>query len=162
MVCEESPSSVLFRPCNHMSACEQCASIMKKCVECRTPIDEAVPFSVCCGGKVANNSKSNANKDAAARTVAAAAATPAPTAASASTATAAASALPVPHATAASSGGKSSNAAAAANVAATGRDKKMMNNGNREKGNHDVQKLQEQLNDIKEQVHIHGARGVGM
>ena len=51
LVCSENPSSVLFRPCNHMVACDNCASIMKKCVECRSSIDEAVPFNICCGGK---------------------------------------------------------------------------------------------------------------
>ena len=25
---------------------------MKKCVECRTPIEKQVPFDVCCGGKI--------------------------------------------------------------------------------------------------------------
>ena len=28
-----------------------CASVMKKCVKCRTPIEKSVPFIVCCGGK---------------------------------------------------------------------------------------------------------------
>jgi E3 ubiquitin-protein ligase mind-bomb len=37
-----------------MVACENCAPIMKKCVECRTPIEEAMSFNVCCGGKVGN------------------------------------------------------------------------------------------------------------
>ena len=35
-----------------MVACENCAKLMKKCVECRTPIDCQVPFKVCCGGKI--------------------------------------------------------------------------------------------------------------
>lgn len=34
-----------------MVACENCASIMKKCVQCRTQIEEMVPLIVCCGGK---------------------------------------------------------------------------------------------------------------
>ena len=42
---------MLFKPCLHMVACESCAIIMKKCVECRTPIEQSIPFSVCCGGK---------------------------------------------------------------------------------------------------------------
>ena len=37
-----------------MVACENCAKLMKKCVECRTPIDCQVPFKVCCGGKIGN------------------------------------------------------------------------------------------------------------
>ena len=28
-----------------------CASLMKKCVQCRNAIEESVPFIVCCGGK---------------------------------------------------------------------------------------------------------------
>ena len=54
LVCSENTSSVLFKPCNHMVACESCAAIMKKCVECRTPIQETIPFNVCCGGKIGN------------------------------------------------------------------------------------------------------------
>lgn len=54
-MCSESPASVLFKPCNHMVACENCAPIMKKCVECRTPIEDSMPFHACCGGKVGNN-----------------------------------------------------------------------------------------------------------
>ena len=30
-----TPAAVLFRPCKHMVACESCAALMKKCVECR-------------------------------------------------------------------------------------------------------------------------------
>lgn len=32
-----------------MVACDHCAPIMKKCVQCRTAIDQMVPFKVCCG-----------------------------------------------------------------------------------------------------------------
>lgn len=32
-----------------MVACESCAPIMKKCVQCRTELQQMVPFSVCCG-----------------------------------------------------------------------------------------------------------------
>lgn len=28
-----------------------CASLMKKCVQCRNQIEESLPFIVCCGGK---------------------------------------------------------------------------------------------------------------
>ena len=31
-----------------------CSAIMKKCIQCRTPIEKAVPLSVCCGGKRKN------------------------------------------------------------------------------------------------------------
>lgn len=32
-----------------MVACDHCAPIMKKCVQCRTAIEQMVPFKVCCG-----------------------------------------------------------------------------------------------------------------
>lgn len=32
-----------------MVACENCASIMKKCIQCRTELQQIVPLSVCCG-----------------------------------------------------------------------------------------------------------------
>ena len=35
-VCSEPMAApVLFRPCNCMVACQSCAALMKKCVECR-------------------------------------------------------------------------------------------------------------------------------
>lgn len=51
LVCSDARAAVLFRPCAHMVACEACASRMKKCVECRSQIEEMVPFAVCCGGR---------------------------------------------------------------------------------------------------------------
>ena len=45
-----------------MVACENCAKLMKKCVECRTPIDCQVPFKVCCGGKIGNTYSITKNK----------------------------------------------------------------------------------------------------
>lgn len=51
LVCSESESSVIFKPCLHMVACDSCSSIMKKCVQCRTPIETAVPLSVASGGR---------------------------------------------------------------------------------------------------------------
>ena len=36
LVCSEAAAAVLFRPCKHMVACESCAALMKKCVECRS------------------------------------------------------------------------------------------------------------------------------
>lgn len=49
LVCSDRKASVFFKPCGHMVSCDSCASIMKKCVQCRTPIDQMIPFSVCCG-----------------------------------------------------------------------------------------------------------------
>lgn len=130
LVCSDSPSSVLFKPCNHMVACEGCSAIMKKCVECRANIDEVVPFNVCCGGKV-GNLQQQANKIGLEASVATAAKT-------ISNAAAAAAA-------------SSSSSSSAQNPAAVD-SSIMMNNGNKDTTNTDVQKLQEQLNDIKEQV----------
>ncbi|KAL9692296.1 hypothetical protein quinque_016494 [Culex quinquefasciatus] len=39
------------KPCGHMVACDNCAQIRKKCVQCRTQIDQKVPLSVCSGGQ---------------------------------------------------------------------------------------------------------------
>ncbi len=100
---------------------------MKKCVECRITIQESVPFSVCCGGKVGNTDKGKQDNLQSGEGGGAAAA--------AATATAAA--------TASAAGGPE----AAVNV-------KVMNNGNRDTSSADVQRLQEQLNDIKEQVFV--------
>lgn len=40
---------MFFKPCGHMVACDHCAPIMKKCVQCRTAIEQMVPYKVCCG-----------------------------------------------------------------------------------------------------------------
>ncbi|XP_031636139.1 E3 ubiquitin-protein ligase mind-bomb-like [Contarinia nasturtii] len=50
LVCSDKRASIFFKPCGHMVVCENCSKIMKKCVQCRTQIDEMVPLSVCCGG----------------------------------------------------------------------------------------------------------------
>lgn len=49
-MCSDRKAGVLFRPCGHMCACESCATLMKKCVQCRAQIQHMVPLSVCCGG----------------------------------------------------------------------------------------------------------------
>lgn len=49
LVCSDRKASVFFKPCGHMVSCDNCSLIMKKCVQCRTPIDHMIPFSVCCG-----------------------------------------------------------------------------------------------------------------
>ncbi|XP_036326768.1 E3 ubiquitin-protein ligase mind-bomb isoform X2 [Rhagoletis pomonella] len=50
LVCSDRRASIFFRPCGHMVACENCSGLMKKCVLCRTQIEEILPFSLCCGG----------------------------------------------------------------------------------------------------------------
>lgn len=51
LVCSDKRASVFFKPCGHMVACANCSTIMKKCVQCRTQIEEMVPFTLCCGGE---------------------------------------------------------------------------------------------------------------
>uniref|UniRef100_U5EJK2 RING-type E3 ubiquitin transferase n=1 Tax=Corethrella appendiculata TaxID=1370023 RepID=U5EJK2_9DIPT len=51
LVCSDKKASVFFKPCGHMVACESCAPIMKKCVQCRTEIEQMIPLSVCSGGQ---------------------------------------------------------------------------------------------------------------
>lgn len=51
LVCSDKRAAVFFKPCGHMVACENCSAIMKKCVQCRTQIEEMVPMAVCCGGQ---------------------------------------------------------------------------------------------------------------
>ncbi|CAH0725920.1 unnamed protein product, partial [Brenthis ino] len=38
VVCSEAPATVVFRPCGDVCACARCAPLMRKCVECRTPL----------------------------------------------------------------------------------------------------------------------------
>lgn len=38
VVCSEAAATVVFRPCGDVCACAACAPLMRKCVECRTPI----------------------------------------------------------------------------------------------------------------------------
>lgn len=40
-----------------MVACDSCAPIMKKCVQCRTELQQMIPFSVCCGASSGTISK---------------------------------------------------------------------------------------------------------
>lgn len=51
VVCSDKQATVLFQPCGHMCACDNCASLMKKCVQCRGVIEKHIPFIVCCGGQ---------------------------------------------------------------------------------------------------------------
>ncbi|KAM8707828.1 hypothetical protein ACLKA7_014886 [Drosophila subpalustris] len=50
LVCSDKRAAVFFRPCGHMVACEHCSALMKKCVLCRTQVDEMLSFTLCCGG----------------------------------------------------------------------------------------------------------------
>ncbi|XP_061707251.1 E3 ubiquitin-protein ligase MIB1 [Cydia pomonella] len=42
VVCSEAPATVVFRPCGDVCACAACAPLMRKCVECRTPLQHGV------------------------------------------------------------------------------------------------------------------------
>jgi hypothetical protein len=108
VVCSDKKASVLFRPCGHMCACDGCAALMKKCVQCRSQIDRVIPYVVCCG---LNNQASL------------------------------------------SPGCRSPISAEIGRPAGISpQEGPMMNNGCRDNSNTDVQKLQQQLQDIKEQV----------
>jgi len=128
LVCSESPASVLFRPCGHMVACKGCASIMKKCVDCRMPIEQSFSLAVCSGAKVGNVAKAKKGKK-----------TNNPLVAKSNAAAEAAQ-----QATSSTASSNTRGHSVGGNL--------LMNNGNRDTTNTDVQKLQEQLNDIKEQV----------
>jgi len=136
-----------------MVACENCAKIMKKCVECRTPIDHQVPFKVCCGGKIGNNDAAKPNNvesaseaaEAGNVTAAASAAATASKDPYAATVSAALSSMNINAGSSSIGGGAGGQASAVANAST-------MNNGAKDKTHSDVQKLQQQLNDIKEQT----------
>jgi hypothetical protein len=91
-----------------MCACDGCAALMKKCVQCRSQIDRVIPYVVCCG---LNNQATL------------------------------------------SPGCRSPISAEIGRPAGISpQEGPMMNNGCRDNSNTDVQKLQQQLQDIKEQV----------
>lgn len=108
VVCSDKKASVLFRPCGHMCACDGCAALMKKCVQCRSQIDRVIPYVVCCG---LNNQV-----------------TLSPGCRS-----------PISNET-----GRP--------IGAAQQEGPLMNNGCRDNSSTDIQKLQQQLQDIKEQV----------
>ncbi|XP_050716901.1 E3 ubiquitin-protein ligase MIB1-like isoform X1 [Eriocheir sinensis] len=145
VVCSDKQATVLFQPCGHMCACDNCASLMKKCVQCRGVIEKQIPFIVCCGGQAPasilpgvahtnNNSNSSSSGGSSGASVGAA--------------------------VAASSGTNNNTTAghivvsgpAAAGVVVPGPTGPLMNNGTRDMSSADLQKLQQQLHDIKEQT----------
>jgi len=160
LVCSDNSASVLFKPCLHMVTCETCA-VGKKCVECRSQIEEKVPFFVCCGGKQANRDRKVVNTALAAaggggglQDLAGGALgvqLPGP---------------PIPgglHASPLLTGmnnavaatqlaAQSLGAVAAAASSGAGEANIVLNNGGRDTSMRDVQKLQQQLADIKEQT----------
>ena len=155
-----------------MVTCETCAAVMKKCVECRSTIEEKVPFFVCCGGKQANRDRKVAN------TALAAAAgggglqdltggalgvqlpgppMPGPLHASPlltgmNNAVAAPGLSPNSVSQLSSQFAAQSLGAGAAASGGAGEANIVLNNGGRDTSMRDVQKLQQQLADIKEQT----------
>lgn len=112
-----------------MCACANCATLMKKCVKCRAQIETLVPLNVCCGNNGLISKVSNENVDSEGKE----------------------NNLNVKLQTNNTNCNVLNKDANRINVnnSASG----FMNNGNRDTSN-DVQKLQQQLQDIKEQVFI--------
>ena len=54
-MCSEKKIETIFEPCGHACACDNCASILKKCVQCRTPIDQIKPILLTYSTPVQNN-----------------------------------------------------------------------------------------------------------
>lgn len=133
-MCSDKKASVLFRPCGHMCACDGCAALMKKCVQCRSQIDRVIPYVVCCGlnnqVSLSPGCRSPINADHTTGTV---------------TGQQLLRGGPV-------GVGVTGGLAAGAVGAAPHEQGPLMNNGCRDNSNTDIQKLQQQLQDIKEQV----------
>ncbi|KAL1415768.1 hypothetical protein MTO96_028904 [Rhipicephalus appendiculatus] len=130
VVCSDKKASVLFKPCGHMCACEGCAALMKKCVQCRAQIDKVVPFIVCCGGSVGAEDAETKKKVVNLRGPMTKSDIPLNI-----------SKFPVD---------KNDNSHSASNR--PGGPGPLMNNGAHDTSVHDLQKLQQQLQDIKEQT----------
>ena len=47
LICSDNKREVLFRPCNHVAACESCGRRCKKCLVCKKAIEERVPLDEC-------------------------------------------------------------------------------------------------------------------
>uniref|UniRef100_A0A0K2V134 RING-type domain-containing protein n=1 Tax=Lepeophtheirus salmonis TaxID=72036 RepID=A0A0K2V134_LEPSM len=144
VVCSDNPASVLFKPCNHLLSCDRCAGVIKKCLECRTPIEDRIPLKVCSGGKMGkvdnpiksvnnhNNHNNNAGDEHSNLNPLSSKSTNQTLSQSVKNENANSSISPTPSST---------------NNNLTG----TMNNGTKDP-NSTVKKLQEQLNDIKEQT----------
>lgn len=129
MVCSDQKSSVLFKPCNHMCVCSNCATVMKKCVKCRAQIESMVSLNVCYGNNALISKVSNENLDSENKE----------------------NNLNVKLLTNNTNCNMLNKDVININVNNTASG--FMNNGNRDTSN-DVQKLQQQLQDIKDQVFL--------
>ena len=198
-MCSDRKAAVLFRPCGHMLACNSCATLMKKCVQCRVSIQHMVPLSVCCRGGASTGDATyvkGCNATAAARQAAAAAGAAGGSAGAVGTscnddtpgsssggeytkmtiaaaalaeatnsvensvegdklavaANNAAAAAVVAAASAATAAATTPTSNAAVAAVAAQAEGTLMNNGSRDTSRSDIRKLQQQLQDIKEQV----------
>ena len=167
LVCTENSASILFRPCMHLVTCDCCAPIMKKCVECRAPVTEQVSFLVCCGGKMGNKDRKVVNMPAAGGDGGAVAGGaggagrtnvgPGTSGAANNGGVVGGGASVAGAAGGASGGGPPGGGGGAAATGASSVNVQpnvdvVMNNGGKDTSLKDVQKLQQQLNDIKEQT----------
>ncbi|CAB3369216.1 Hypothetical predicted protein, partial [Cloeon dipterum] len=126
VVCSDKKASVLFRPCGHMCACDCCASLMKKCVQCRSQIDQMVPFIVCCGGIGSICDVINDPEEEISSTTSTSEVAP---------------------------NNNATNSNINSNINNVNYQPPLMNNGSRDTtSSADIQKLQQQLQDIKEQT----------
>ena len=151
-----------------MVTCETCATVMKKCVECRSTIEEKVPFFVCCGGKQANRDRKVVNtalaaaggaglQDLAGGPLGVQLPGPlhaSPLLAGMNNSVAAPSLSPNSVSQLSSQFAAQSLGAGVqgASGGGTGETNIVLNNGGRDTSMRDVQKLQQQLADIKEQT----------
>ncbi|XP_069941294.1 E3 ubiquitin-protein ligase mib1 isoform X2 [Cherax quadricarinatus] len=178
VVCSDKQATVLFQPCGHMCACDNCASLMKKCVQCRGVIEKQIPFIVCCGGQVVgsipgpgvapNNSTSEGGgggsgsggslMDSIANNLNWDHNLPAPASILPGGANNSSGSSTVGGSGGGGGGGSNNTgnvtagAASTAGVVVPGPTGPLMNNGSRDMSSADLQKLQQQLHDIKEQT----------
>jgi len=159
LVCTDNAATILFKPCLHMVTCDTCANVMKKCVECRITVEEKVPFFVCCGGKQANRDRKVVNTAVSLQDGAAGGlnlVTGPPLHQVLNSGMNNSSAASVSGLQAQAVNQLSSQLAAqslnSVQTSGTGEAAMVMNNGGRDTSLRDVQKLQQQLADIKEQT----------
>ena len=50
LICSDRKANVLFKPCDHMIACDDCSQKLniKKCLKCRISIDKLIRFAEFC------------------------------------------------------------------------------------------------------------------
>ena len=47
LICSDNKREILFKPCNHVAACESCGRRCKKCLICKKAIEERVLLDEC-------------------------------------------------------------------------------------------------------------------